>query len=91
MAKAIGAKLNFEDIDLKDGSIDHISVRAVFPRKKRTVRREKSSAVKVDSELLIEVEKFISRRENRFRYLNRKQFIDLAVAEFLRAERLGDR
>jgi len=88
MVKAIGAKLNFEDLNLKDGEIDRISVRAIFPKKKKTVRKERNAAVKIDSELLIEVERFIARSENRFRYLNRKQFVDLAVAEFLRAEKM---
>lgn len=40
--------------------------------------------VKIDSDLLREVEEFIRLRENRFRYVNKKQFIDLAVAEYLR-------
>lgn len=90
MVKASGAVVDFEDLNLKDGSIDHISVRAVFPKKKRTVRKEKASSVKVDTDLLIEVEEFIAKPENRFRYLNRKQFVDIAVAEFLRAEKLGE-
>jgi len=88
MVKASGAKIDFEDLNLKDGFIDHISVRAIFPKKKRTVRKERSCSVRVDSDLLVEVERFISRSENRFRYLNRKQFVDLAVAEFLRAEKM---
>lgn len=45
------------------------------------------SVVKINSALLMAVEEFINLDENKFRYVNRKQFIDLAVAEFLRAER----
>lgn len=46
--------------------------------------------VKIDAELLEEVEEFINLDENKFRYVNRKQFVDLAVAEFLRKERDGE-
>jgi hypothetical protein len=86
MVKATGAKLDFEDVSLKDGSIDKISVRATFSKKK-TVRKARDSAVKINSELLMAVEEFINLDENRFRYVNRKQFVDLAVSEFLRAEK----
>jgi len=40
--------------------------------------------VKIDSELLARVEEFINLDENKFRYANRKQFIDLAVFEKLK-------
>ena len=40
--------------------------------------------VKIDSELLEKVEAFINLDENKFRYVNRKQFIDIAVADFLK-------
>jgi metal-responsive CopG/Arc/MetJ family transcriptional regulator len=43
--------------------------------------------VKIDSELLAEVEAFIKLKENKFRYVNRKQFIDVAVADYLRREK----
>jgi metal-responsive CopG/Arc/MetJ family transcriptional regulator len=43
--------------------------------------------VKIDSKLLDEVEAFITSHENKFRYVNRKQFIDVAVSEFLRKEK----
>lgn len=82
-----GAKLDFEDINLKDGSIDRISVRAIFPRKKVTVRKARDSAVKMNSELLMDVEEFINLDENKFRYVNRKQFIDIAVADYLRRKK----
>jgi hypothetical protein len=40
--------------------------------------------VKIDSKLLADVEAFINLEENKFRYVNRKQFIDIAVADYLR-------
>jgi len=40
--------------------------------------------VKIDSELLARVEEFINLDENKFRYANRKQFIDIAVFEKLK-------
>ena len=87
VARASGAKLDFEDIDLKDGSIDRISVRAVFPKKKVGIRKSRDSAVKINSELLVEVEEFINLDKNKFKYVNRKQFIDIAVADYLRRQR----
>jgi len=87
MAKAAGAKLDFEDVNLKDGSIDKVSVRAIFPKRKVKVRKSLGSAVKINSELLVDVEEFINLDENKFRYVNRKQFIDIAVADYLRRQR----
>ena len=75
------------DIDLKDGSIDRISVGAVFPKKKVGIRKSRDSAVKINSELLVEVEEFINLDKNKFKYVNRKQFIDIAVADYLRRQR----
>ena len=46
--------------------------------------RAKDSAVKIDSVLLVKVEEFINLKDNRFKYANRKQFIDLAVFEKLK-------
>ena len=43
----------------------------------------KTSTVKIDSDLLDEVEEFINLEENKFKYVNKKQFIDVAVAEKL--------
>jgi metal-responsive CopG/Arc/MetJ family transcriptional regulator len=40
--------------------------------------------VKIDSKLLKEVEEFIKLDENKFRYVNRKQLIDIAVADYLK-------
>lgn len=45
---------------------------------------KKPSVVKIDAELLKEVEEFISKKENKFKYANKKQLIDIAVSEFLR-------
>lgn len=42
-----------------------------------------SGVVKVDSSLLAEVEKFISQKPNRLKFVNKKQFIDLAVQNYL--------
>jgi len=46
--------------------------------------KEKGSVVKIDSSLLSSVEEFIEKEENRFKFVNKKQFIDLAVHEFLK-------
>ena len=43
----------------------------------------KDAVVKVDKELLKRVEEFISRQENKLRYINKKQFIDIAVDSLL--------
>ena len=43
--------------------------------------------VRIDSELLEDVEEFINLDKNKFKYVNRKQFIDIAVAEKLERER----
>jgi hypothetical protein len=45
--------------------------------------KEASSAVKIDTNLLKRVEDFIIREENRLKYNNKKQFINIAVHEFL--------
>jgi hypothetical protein len=50
----------------------------------------RDSVVKIDSGLLAEVEEFINLEENKFRYVNRKQFIDVAVADFLKRCRNED-
>ena len=47
-------------------------------------KKKGDSVVKIDSGLLVDVEAFINLVENRFRYVNRKQFIDMAVADYLR-------
>jgi len=48
------------------------------------VKNEK--VVKIDSELLLQVEKFIALNENKFRYGSKKQFIDIAVLKLLKEE-----
>jgi hypothetical protein len=40
--------------------------------------------VKIDKELLSEVEEFINKKENRLLYANKKQFVDIAVLEKLK-------
>jgi len=42
-----------------------------------------SSVVKVDSSLLEKVEKFINKDENKFKFINKKHFVDIAVNEYL--------
>ncbi len=44
------------------------------------------SVVKIDSELLKRVEEFINQETNKFNYVNKKQFVDLAVLEKLKKE-----
>ncbi len=46
--------------------------------------KDKGSVVKIDSELLKRVENFIRKEENRLKFVNKKQFIDLAVNDFLK-------
>jgi len=47
----------------------------------------KEAVVKIDGELLKEVEQFISRKENRLKYGSKKQFINIAVLEKLNREK----
>lgn len=42
-----------------------------------------TAVVKIDSALLKRVEAFISQEENKFQFVNKKQFIDIAVHEYL--------
>ncbi len=42
--------------------------------------------VKIDGDLLAEVEKFIFKKVNKYKYVNKKQFIDIAVSEKLKKE-----
>lgn len=51
------------------------------------VEKSKDSAVKIDSSLLAEVEEFINKKENKLKYVNKKQFVDVAVYELLKKER----
>jgi len=45
--------------------------------------KESGSVVKIDSGLLKSVEEFILKEENRLKFVNKKQFIDLAVNDFI--------
>ena len=47
---------------------------------------KKISVVKIDSNLLKRVEEFINRESNKYNYVNKKQFVDLAVLEKLKKE-----
>lgn len=49
-------------------------------------KKKNDSVVKIDTDLLADIEAFINLGENKFKYVNKKQFIDIAVAEFLRRE-----
>ena len=51
------------------------------------VKNKSDSVVKIDSGLLADVEVFINLNENKFKYVNRKQFVDMAVADYLRREK----
>ena len=44
--------------------------------------KNKDSVVKIDSSLLNKVEDFIKKEENRLKFVNKKQVIDLAVYDF---------
>jgi len=46
----------------------------------------KDSVVKIDSKLLDSVEEFINLEKNKFRYVNKKQFVDIAVMKYLEEE-----
>jgi len=50
----------------------------------RPKSRENGSVVKINSSLLNKVEEFIKKEENKLKFVNKKQFIDLAVDEFLK-------
>ncbi len=45
--------------------------------------RVKDSVVKIDFDLLNRVEEFVSKEENRLKFTNKKQLVNLAVFEFL--------
>ena len=45
--------------------------------------RENSSVVKIDPVLLERIDSFISREENRIRFMNKKQFVNIAVLDYL--------
>ncbi len=45
--------------------------------------KESNSVVKIDSDLLDKVDQFITKEENKYKFVNKKQFIDIAVNDFL--------
>jgi len=45
--------------------------------------KEAGSVVKIDTSLLEKVEIFINKDENRLKFTNKKQFINIAVYDFL--------
>ena len=47
-------------------------------------KKETCSVVKIDSSLMKKVEDFINREENKFKFVNKKQLIDIAVDEYLK-------
>ena len=57
----------------------HLNVSSVFKMNKA----DKASVVKIDPLLLKEVESVISKEENRIKFANKKQFINIAVYELL--------
>ena len=50
-------------------------------------QRDNSTVVKIDGSLLASVEEVIKKEENRLKFVNKKQFIDLAVYEFLKKKK----
>ncbi len=42
------------------------------------------AVVKIDSDLLKQVEEFINKKKNKLKYANKKQFVNLAVFEKLK-------
>lgn len=46
--------------------------------------KKKDSVVKIDLHLSNKIEEFIKKEENRLKFVNKKQFIDLAVHDFLK-------
>ncbi|MFH1451547.1 MAG: hypothetical protein ABIF88_00030 [archaeon] len=51
------------------------------------IKKGKDSVVKINSMLLRSVEEFINLALNKYKYVNRKQFIDIAVSDFLQREK----
>jgi hypothetical protein len=54
---------------------------------KKVNKKDVGAVVKIDSSLLKEVEQFVNKDENKFKFVNKKHFIDLAVHEFLQKMR----
>lgn len=49
--------------------------------------KDRSSVVKINSNLLKEVEEFIKQEANKFKFVNKKQLIDIAVYDYLKKVR----
>jgi len=49
-------------------------------------KKNTDSVVKIDSDLLKKVEDFINKEKNKLLYVNKKQFVDIAVFEKLKKE-----
>ena len=47
---------------------------------------EQNSVVKIDYSILKKVEEYINKPENKLKYVNKKQFVDIAVFEKLKKE-----
>jgi hypothetical protein len=58
---------------------------------KKIIKKDGGAVVKIDSSLLKEVEQFVNKDENKFKFVNKKQLIDLAVHEFLRQQAYPER
>ncbi len=56
------------------------------PKKKNNTSNEKSSVVKIDASLLSKIEDFIKKDENKLKFVNKKQFVDLAIFNFLKEQ-----
>jgi hypothetical protein len=53
--------------------------------------KEISSVVKIDPCLLEKIDNFIKKGENRLKFSNKKQFVDIAVYEYLEKFKNGDK
>lgn len=49
-------------------------------------KKSSDAVVKIDSDLLRDVEEFINNKNNKLKYVSKKQFIDLTVFEKLKKE-----
>ena len=73
---------NVPPIEINSENLERLEKKVLGKKKVKG----KDSVVRIDSELLSDVEAFIKKRENKYKYMNRKQFIDLAVFEKLNKE-----
>lgn len=49
--------------------------------------KDRDGVVRVDSELLDEINGLISSKDKRLKYANKKQFVDIAIYELLKKEK----